>query len=185
MSFIVPIPDSSTMHVFFLIAFLQFFTSPLANTSPQRPYRHGIETPCDDIPAFNSQIVAYVKSKLNKKVGRGECWDLAAETLNTLNAQWNGRYEYGRLLDEKTECVYPGDFIQFENVIVETQEGNTYLRESMSHHTAMVYEVQAPGIYVIAHQNYGKNSRKVNLTTLRTPNITRGTIQIYRPIPKA
>src|SRR5688572_15897370 len=35
-------------------------------------------TNCDTVPELNQKVIDFVKTKLNKKVGEGECWDLAA-----------------------------------------------------------------------------------------------------------
>ncbi|HUR32145.1 MAG TPA: hypothetical protein VMZ69_11995, partial [Saprospiraceae bacterium] len=134
-------------------------------------------------PTLNTHIVEFVKSKLNKKVGRGECWDLASEALNTQHAKWDGRYKYGTLVDYKTECVYPGDIIQFERVVVECKFDGGMTRDEMPHHTAVVYEVQSTGNFIIAHQNYN-NKKKVVLTSLNMENIKRGKATIYRPVKK-
>lgn len=190
MSF-VKISIRSTPFTFFIhilnmywIAFLAISFTGLAHPDVQRsrePQSEIHTDPCDDIPSLNNQIVTYVRDHLNRKVGRGECWDLAADVLNTYHATWNGRYEFGDRVDYKNECVYPGDIIQFENVIVESHSGNSYLTESMSHHTAIIYAVSAPGQFTLAHQNYGKGPKKVGLTPLNIENITRGRITIYRP----
>src|SRR5689334_13502000 len=70
-------------------------------------------------PALNQRVVDFVKSKVGKKVGAGECWDLAAEALNTAGARWDGLYGFGELVDWKKAEVYPGDIVQFENVDIE------------------------------------------------------------------
>jgi hypothetical protein len=139
-----------------------------------------INTPCDDIPDLNKKITSYVTANLRKKVGRGECWDLAAGALNTHNAKWNGKFTYGRSLDYKNECVYPGDILQFENVRIEATSATGRFVEEMPHHTAIVYEVHSTGYYTIAHQNYN-NTRKVILTDLKMDNVKRGKVMMYRP----
>ena len=136
--------------------------------------------PCDSVPLLNQKIIGFVDANMNKKVGRGECWDLAAIPLNTYHAKWNGKFTYGIPVDYKTECVYPGDIIQFENVMIETRTGNSYYREEMAHHTAVVHEVHGTGNFTVAHQNYN-NKQKVVLTELNLGNIKRGKVKVYRP----
>ena len=135
---------------------------------------------CDSVPPLNQKIVSYVQASLGKKVGRGECWDLAAQALNTNHAKWNGKLTYGRLANYKTECIYPGDIIQFENVMTETVSANGRFIEQMQHHTAVVYEVHGKGNYTIAHQNY-QNKKKVILTSLKMESIKKGKAMLYRP----
>lgn len=149
------------------------------------PEQHGISaveinTPCDDVPELNKKITSYVTTNLRKKVGRGECWDLAAGALNEHHAKWDGRYTYGKPVDHTTECIYPGDIMQFENVRIETRSANGFFAEEMPHHTAIVYEVKSTGVFTIAHQNYD-NTRKVITTPLTMANIKRGKVMIYRP----
>lgn len=53
---------------------------------------------------------------MGKKVGKGECWDLAAGALNEVSAKWESPYEFGNEINDKNEIVFPGDIIQFEGV---------------------------------------------------------------------
>lgn len=136
--------------------------------------------PCDPTPTLNKHIIEFVESSLNKKVGRGECWDLAAQALNTYDAKWDGKYTYGAKVDYKSECVYPGDIMQFERVIVEYKVDGGMMRDEIPHHTAVIYEVKATGNFILAHQNYN-NKKRVVLTPLIMENIKRGKAMIYRP----
>jgi len=137
---------------------------------------------CDSLPPLNKGVLDYVKTKLNKKVGRGQCWDLAAEALQSVNASWDRAYKFGREVDTAHECVFPGDIIQFEKVIVEyTRDGGIY-QESMGHHTAVVFKVNSKGNFELAHQNIGNGSNKVNLTNLDLKNVLKGKITIFRPV---
>lgn len=136
--------------------------------------------PCDAIPTLNQNILTFINANLNKKIGRGECWDLAAQALNTHHAKWDGMYSYGTKVDYKSECVYPGDIIQFDRVVVEYKSDGEVIRGEMAQHTALIYEVQSTGKFVIAHQNYN-NNRKVILTPLNMESIKKGKAIIYRP----
>jgi hypothetical protein len=137
---------------------------------------------CDNIPELNQKIVSFVKSKMTQKVGRGECWDLAAEALNNAGANWDKKYGFGKLIDPKKDCVYPGDIIQFKNVVVQTKQGNAYVFETMEKHTAIVYEVKKRQSYIIADQNNGRTGKKVSVSPFEIQNITRGSIKVYRPV---
>lgn len=137
---------------------------------------------CDSIPNLNKQILDYTKTTIGKKVATGECWDLAAEALNSVNAKWDGRYKFGKAVDPETECIYPGDVVQFEGVQVEYKNKERFFIESMPHHTAIIYKVNGKGNYELAHQNFGRGGRKVGITNLELKNITNGKIIIYRPV---
>ncbi|MEO5906208.1 MAG: hypothetical protein ABIQ11_05750 [Saprospiraceae bacterium] len=136
--------------------------------------------PCDSIPLLNQKIIEFVNANLNKKVGRGECWDLAAHALNTYHAKWDGQLTYGTKVDYKSECVHPGDIMQLERVVAEYKiEGGT-MQDEIPHHTAVIYEVKSTGNFILAHQNYN-NKKKVTLTPLNMEHVKRGKALIYRP----
>lgn len=137
---------------------------------------------CDDVPVLNETIIEFVSSKIGKKVGRGECWDLAAEALYEAKATWDGLYGYGKEVDVKKECVYPGDIIQFEKVVIKYLKDGRPFEEKMPHHTAVVYEVKNKGDFMIAHQNTAYAGKKVAVSSLNVDNIIRGKYRIYRPI---
>jgi hypothetical protein len=140
-----------------------------------------------DLPPLNQKIIEYVDSVMGRQVDRGECWDLANRAL-----EYSGSYfdrtsrrninVYGRLLRPGEE-VLPGDLMQFERVKLEwnTDRYTTY-REEMQHHTAIVYEVNGPGDYRIAHQNTQYSGRRVGVSTFKMERVTRGQIMIYRPV---
>ena len=91
---------------------------------------------CDSTPVLNKQIVDFVKTKIGKKVGKGECWDVAAEALNTVGAKWDGNYKFGNEVNYKKDCVFPGDIMQFEGVTLKYAIGDKRFMEKLAHHTA-------------------------------------------------
>lgn len=145
------------------------------------PVLLSVNNDCDEKLPLNDQIVAFAKSKLKKKVGTGECWDLAAEALNLVKAKWDGDLEFGKKLDYQKDCVYPGDIIQFEKVKVKYTENKMTYEEAMPHHTAIIYEVHGIGDYTLIHQNTAYTGRKVGTSNLNLKNITSGKFTIYRP----
>jgi hypothetical protein len=66
----------------------------------------------ETFPPTNIKIVEYVNTVIGKKVGRGECWDLANEALTYANARWEFPTKFGRAIDYKKEQVLAGDLIQ-------------------------------------------------------------------------
>ena len=135
----------------------------------------------DSIPKLNKKIVSFVSAHLKQKVGRGECWDLAAQPLNESGAIWDKEYRYGKVVDYRRDSIYPGDIIQFEGVEIKKVMGNMTIMSNLEHHTAVIYEVQGKGQYIIAHQNTSDFGRKVGLSELDLSNILRGSFTIYRP----
>ncbi len=136
-----------------------------------------------NIPAINKTIISYVESVIGKQVDRGECWDLANQALIKVNANWDGQYKYGKRIFPQKDTIFPGDIIQFENVIIKYQKGNTIYTEKMKHHTAIVYNVLGKGYYEIAHQNTQFSGHKVGISELKLSTITNGKIYFYRPVP--
>ena len=137
----------------------------------------------ENIPELNKKIVEYVESVIGKKVDRGECWDLAYQALNRFNAQWDGKFHYGKLINPKRESVLPGDIIQFKNVKIRYQITNTTYTEFMKQHTAIVYNIKRKNVFTIAHQNTEFSGRKVGLSDLNLNHVVKGNVKIYRPIP--
>lgn len=134
----------------------------------------------DSIPAMNKQIIEFVKTKLKKKVGTGECWDLASEALQTVNAKWDMKYKFGKEIDYKKELIFPGDIIQFENVILNYEKDGKKFTEKMAHHTAIIYEVTNNTNFTMAHQNNGYSGKKVGVSPLDLATLTKGKFKIYR-----
>ncbi len=133
-------------------------------------------------PELNKSIKEYADSVIGTQVGRGECWDLAAQALNQHNAKWDGQYKYGKPLDPEQDTIYAGDIIQFKNVKLEYNKGMQIIKESMKKHTAIVYEVLSKGVYRIAHQNTTLGGKKVIITTFAINTMKRGKLYFYRPV---
>jgi hypothetical protein len=137
-------------------------------------------TQCDSTPALNKEITHLVELKLNKKVGTGECWDLAKYVLDEVDAKWDGGLIYGRKLTS-SECIYPGDIIQFEKIKIKYKKGKEIFTETMPHHTAIVFKVINQDEITLIHQNTGYSGRKVGTSQLRFSTIISGKYFIYRP----
>lgn len=148
------------------------------------PILLSINSDCKDDLPLNKGIINFVNSKMNKKVGKGECWDVANEALTLVNAKWDGGYKFGQEVNYKKECIYPGDIIQFEKVKIKYVENKMTYEEAMAHHTSIIYSVNGIGDYVLAHQNTAFTGRKVGKSNLKIENITTGTFTIYRPVAK-
>ncbi|MEO8591489.1 MAG: hypothetical protein ABI432_19060 [Flavobacteriales bacterium] len=164
------------IHIFLLCALTTAFTA-----LPTHPIAPGMAEQ-DNVPALNQRVVDFVKGKMGKKVGAGECWDLAAEALNTAGARWDGLYGFGEVVDWKKAEVFAGDIVQFENVEVERREGDMVRRERYGHHTAVILEVREKGVYTIGQQNMQGLGRKVGLGELAMSDVRGGKIVFYRPV---
>ena len=135
---------------------------------------------CDSINALNNSILKFTQSKMNKKVGNGECWDLAKYALNYSGAEWDGGMNFGKKLEE-SDCVMAGDIIQFEKVKIKYKLGKDTFTESMPHHTAIIYKTISSDEVILAHQNTGYTGKKVGTSNLKFSTIISGKYSIYRP----
>lgn len=123
----------------------------------------------------NQSIIKYVDKQFNKKVDRGECWDLIAFALNETKADWKAPFDFGDEIKYPKVKLLPGDIITFENVKFEFAGG--YI--TFPQHYAIVYEVKNKNEIVIAHQNHN-NIRKVQKLDIDLSTQTKGTIKFYR-----
>jgi hypothetical protein len=155
----------------FLLLITLLFTEPVR-----------ADVPSDTLPELNRSILEFVDLNMKKKVGRGECWDLAAQALDHAGATWDGAYGFGRPIDPATEPVLPGDVVQFENVVTRDKTGNVQREERMPKHTAIIYQVHGPGIFTLAHQNTDVTGRKVGKSRFLLDGVIRGKVKIYRPV---
>lgn len=122
------------------------------------------------------KIIAYCDTNKGKKVGKGECWDLAKEALNAAGAIWTPPYEFGKELT-KRDFVLAGDIIQFEKVKI-IYPDNAW--KELPHHTAIIYKVISPGKYILAEQNTN-GKRFVVFTEIDLSYIKKGKYTVYRP----
>jgi hypothetical protein len=107
----------------------------------------------------NQKVVVWTRGKLGRKVGRGECWDLAEEALKQANAHSSNDlgsvdehsdYVWGDPI-EQLKDIEPGDVLQFRDHEVTTLtkteisfadgSGSEQTKEETAerrHHTAIV-----------------------------------------------
>lgn len=139
--------------------------------------------PCDEIPELNQQILKALKPYLGKKIYRGECWDAPKLAMELTGATWDGLNVFGRAIDQKTECILPGDIIWLQKIETSSKTANGTYMESYEHHFVIVYSVKKPGELEILHQNNGYTGKKMGISTFRFADIVskNGTITVYRP----
>lgn len=135
-----------------------------------------------ELPAVNRRILEYVQEQHGRKVGRGECWDLAAAALDRAGAKWDGDHGFGRELDLRRDSILPGDIVQFEGAEFQWKEGNAIHTSRMPHHTAVVVGVLAPGVFTMAEQNTQATGRKVGFARLDLSQRTKGSVRLFRPV---
>lgn len=130
---------------------------------------------CVSAQTVNEKIISFVDQNLNKKVGTGQCWDLASAALNYANAKWESPYEFGTKINS-SQTIMPGDIIRFKNV---KWKHDNY-RGAYPEHTAIIYKVKKKGEYQIAEQN-NNGKLYVIISDFHIAWKTSGTVEIYRP----
>lgn len=132
--------------------------------------------------SINQKVVAWARGQLKKRVGRGECWDLADHALRYAGARSSttvGRdddYVWGEEIP--IIAAVPGDILQFRDYVVMTittvrtsWTGGTIISPPDSvpalrpHHTAIVVGV-APGVLTILEQHVKPGGAHVQQHTL-------------------
>lgn len=126
--------------------------------------------------AVSKKILAFCDANKGKKVGKGECWDLAKEALNSAEAIWIPPYAFGKELKKK-DAIQAGDIIQFEKVTIEYPDGAW---KELPHHTAIVYKVIEGQKLLMAEQN-ANGKRFVIFSEIDLSYIKKGKYTVYRP----
>lgn len=124
----------------------------------------------------SQKILSFCDLNKGKKVGKGECWDLAKEALNASGAVWTPPYAFGKELKKK-DAILPGDIVQFEKVTIEYPDGSW---KELPHHTAIIYSVISPGKYTLAEQN-ANGKRFVIFSEIDLNYVKKGKYTFYRP----
>ncbi|MCB9189293.1 MAG: CHAP domain-containing protein [Flavobacteriales bacterium] len=120
-------------------------------------------------------VVDYAVENLDKKIDRGECWDLIAFALDHAEAKWEMPFDFGNKIDYKKDALQPGDIISFDGVKFENENG--YMTFPM--HYAIVYKVVDKDHITILHQNHN-NKKVVQTLDLTLSDLKKGTMQFFR-----
>jgi len=128
---------------------------------------------------INKKIVKLLDSLIGKRIGRGECWDLAQYLLDYYNADWKRLTDFGKELDYKSDKISAGDIIQMYNVKLAYNNKVKYF--GLPQHTAVVYKVISKNHFKIAHQNV-EGKRYVIISDFDLSHLKTGKIYFYRPV---
>ena len=165
-----------------------------AQVKPGQPQPPQAGAPIVAAGDMGQQIVKFVKDNFGKKVGTGECADLANHALQSVGAKTSADYGvsgpdkdyiWGKLVT-RYEDVQPGDVIQFRNVqtvtkIVTGTQTRT-ITGVYAHHTAIVTENLGAGKFKGLQQATSK--KLVHDFEINMGDKTQGEIWIYRPEKK-
>lgn len=134
---------------------------------PQRP-----------ITEIQREVVNFAADNIGKRIGRGECWDLADRALRAAGAKPPKGYTFGdRIpLDE----IQPGDILQFTSARFD--EPGYWTIMGMPNHTAVVHAVGDTRAFILQQNFDGK--RHVTPYDLNLNNLTSGQLEAFRPVPR-
>ncbi len=150
----------------------------------------------DDIEYLNSEVLTFARNNMGKTIGRGECWDLAAQPLKALGASWDGKFTFGKKVGRgdlsgiKLETgmqPMPGDIIHFSRVYISWTKkypdgSSEWGSETLGYpdHVAFLKEFDGKTTLTLLHQNVD-GKRYLVETQVDISNIKSGSFVIYRP----
>lgn len=178
----------------------------LTRTAPRPPGPVGLKggSAKSGAAPLGAQVVSFARGRIGRRVGTGECYDLADRALR--NAGAKSAPDYGAITptadyvwsrEVSLADVCPGDIIQFRNYrfdrLVNRRDGSyTTEFQERPHHTAIVETTSANGLITVLEQNappgspvqrtqlYFADSSTDNGGTKTTVTV-QGQIWFYRP----
>jgi len=192
----IPLAADGSFNVLYLIKggigtyAITFFGSPQKGSAKYQGLGVFTLTVAEVLPAellnleLNGKISEFVDKVLGSTVGRGECWDLAQEALDTNLADWTRPLTFGLPLDPERAEIKAGDIVQFRNLKTTEQLSDKTTRwETLGSpdHTAVIYKVLGKKHYTLAHQNV-RGKRRVITSDINLAKATSGEYWIYRPV---
>lgn len=135
------------------------------------------QKPPGPITELQRDVVNFAADNIGRKIGRGECWDLADQALRAAGAEPPKGYTFGTPipLDE----IQPGDILQF--TAARFDEPGYWTIMGMPNHTAVVHAVGDTRAFILQQNFDGK--RYVTTYDLNLNNLTAGRLEAFRPVP--
>lgn len=134
-------------------------------------------TPSGPISQLQREIVNFAADNIGRKVGRGECWDLADQAMRAAGAEPPKGYTYGNQIPLSE--IQPGDILQFTSARFD--EPGYWTIMGMPNHTAVVHAVGDTRTFILQQNFDGK--RYVTTYDLNINNLTSGKLEAWRPVP--
>lgn len=155
---------------------------------------------------LNASLVQFCRSYLGRKLGNGQCSELAMLGLPAIGAQMDLNNQWGapvcnygvsggrQYIQLGVAGVMPGksrrvnikagDLIQYENVKFERHWSNGASVQEYPHHTSVIESVSRDGHTLKVLEQNVNNTQFVVETLLYLPDQTEGIMHISRPIPR-
>jgi hypothetical protein len=140
----------------------------------KRPPRN----PQGPISEIQREVVNFAADNIGKKIGRGECWDLADQALRAAGAEPPKGYSFGDRIPLNE--IQPGDILQFTSARFD--EPGYWTIMGTPNHTAVVHAVGDTRAFILQQNFDGK--RYVTTYDLNLNNQTSGQIEAFRPVPR-
>jgi hypothetical protein len=190
---------SSRLYAACLVAGL--FLAPTSQAAPQaRPV--AADQLAEELQSRTSaRLVQFCRSYLGRRLGNGECSEVAVYGLPAAGAELDFDNPWGRFVCQYTAVdgrptvqvpssqksrkpdVRPGDLIQYEGVLFESYPETGYSFREYPHHTSVVERVSSDGLTLIMLEQNVMGAKYVQRTRLFLPEMTAGTMRVTRPIP--
>jgi hypothetical protein len=133
-------------------------------------------TPQGPISEIQREVVNFAADSIGRKIGRGECWDLADQALRAAGAEPPKGYTFGDRIPLSE--IQPGDILQFTSARFD--EPGYWTIMGMPNHTAVVHAVGDTRAFILQQNFDGK--RYVTTYDLNLNNQTSGLIEAFRPV---
>ena len=135
-------------------------------------------TPQGPISEVQREVINFAADNIGKKIGRGECWDLADQALRAAGAEPPKGYSFGDRIPLNE--IQPGDILQFTSARFDDPGYWTIM--GTPNHTAVVHAVGDTRAFILQQNFDGK--RYVTTYDLNLNNQTSGQIEAFRPVPR-
>jgi len=135
-------------------------------------------TPQGPISEIQREVVNFAADNIGKRIGRGECWDLADQALRAAGAEPPKGYSFGDRIPLNE--IQPGDILQFTSARFD--EPGYWTIMGTPNHTAVVHAVGDTRAFILQQNFDGK--RYVTTYDLNLNNQTSGQIEAFRPVPR-
>lgn len=124
-------------------------------------------------------MVEFCKLNKGRKVGNGQCWALANESMKAAGKSRPGRHlrVWGRVVNPAHESIRSGDILEFEYAKFREPRMTVITGR---HHTAVVMTPESNGKFTVAEQNFSGDKR-VSFREMSLQNQVAGKVTVYRP----
>jgi hypothetical protein len=153
---------------------------------------------------IGSAMVSYLQSRVNSRVGGGECDHMAVEALrvgggefvasdlgsdapDTGDLVWGTQVKLisfnGQWSDSNpSSAVQAGDVIQYNTAVFTLADSSTI--QTPTHHTSVVAAVDQNGNPTSVYQQNFNSVRTVQTAAIDVTTLTSGWLRVYRPFPR-